>query len=104
MNAIGSTEAGQSFSLSCTVTTATLLSVRPSVVWVKIENGAMNPVMSNTMTTPSNTNITLQFSSLTFSQRGIYRCVVDLNISSVTEFSITQDYNLIVNCENFILT
>ena len=102
MTTIGSTEARQNFSLLCNVTLVTMLSVPPNVVWARINNGAMLPndvVTFNNMTTPTSTLSTLLFPSLSFSDEGVYRCIVDLNISSVTEIRTTQDYNLTVVCE-----
>ena len=96
---IGSIEAGQNFSLICTVTTAALLFVRPKVMWVKIENGTKAPVMFSNVTISTTTILTVSFFPVAFSHRGLYQCVVDLNISSVTEFSINRDSNLTVECE-----
>ena len=101
MTTTGSTKSGQNILLLCNVTTAAILSVRPDIMWVKIENGMDTemPVVFKNLTTPTSTILSLPFPSLAFSHRGIYRCVVDLNISSVTEFIITRDINLTVECE-----
>ena len=100
----GSTEAGQSFSLICTATTVS--SVIPNVTWVKIDTESnRTPIMSNTnITTNMTTNmtiltVTVPFTPVTFSDRGMYQCVLDLNISSVTSFFITEEYNITVECK-----
>ena len=97
----GSTEAGQNFSLICTVITEGALSVSPNVTWVRIDDdgGNTTPVMANAMTTPNTTILTISFSPLTFSDRGRYWCISDLNIPLVTSFFNTQEYNLTVECE-----
>ena len=97
----GSTEAGQNFSLICTVTTEGALSVSPNVTWVRMNDGGdnMTPVTANAMTTPNTTILTISFSPLMFSDRGRYQCISDLNIPSVTMFFNTQAYNLTVECE-----
>ena len=100
----GFTEAGQSFSLICTVTTVS--SVIPNIAWVRINtDNNKTPIMSNTnITTNMTTNmtvitVTVPFTPVTFSDRGMYQCVLDLNISSVTSFFITEEYNFTVECK-----
>ena len=100
----GSTAAGHSFSLICTVTTVS--SVIPNIRWVKIDtDNNKTPIVSNTnITTDMTTNmtvitVTIPFTPVTFSDRGMYQCVLDLNISSVTSFFITEEYNFTVMCK-----
>ena len=100
----GSTEAGQSSSLICTVTTVSL--VIPNITWIRIDTGNnRTSIMSNTnIATDMTTNttiltVTVPFTPVTFSDRGMYQCVLDLNISSVTSFFITEEYNITVKCK-----
>ena len=101
VSSVGSTEAGQTFKLICYVTTVTALSVHLNVTWVKVAGGSVTLLGNTNRTTPTNTSTTLDltFSPLTFSHRGVYQCVVDLNISMVTSFHIEQQYNITVQCE-----
>ena len=94
-----STEAGQSFTLICSVTIVTALSVHPNVTWVKAAGGSVTLPESSKRTTPTNTILNITFSPLTFSHRGVYQCVVDLNLLTVTSFHIEQQYNITVQCE-----
>ena len=73
--------------------------IRPTVTWVKVEGGSMILPETTNETTPTTTVLTLPFSPLTFSHRGVYRCVVDLNISMITSFHIEEEYNITVQCE-----
>ena len=95
----GSTEAGQNLSLICTVTIEAELVARPNIRWVKVVGGSMTLPDTIIETTPTVTVLTLPFTPLTFSHRGVYQCVVDLNISSVFSFSATEEYNITVQCE-----
>ena len=75
------------------------LVTRPNITWVKMVGGSMTLPDTTTETTPTTTVLTLPFTPLTFSHRGVYRCVVDLNISSVFSFSAAKEYNITVQCE-----
>ena len=77
----------------------TALSVHPNVTWVKVAGGSVTLPEIAKRTTPTNTILNITFSPLTFSHRGVYQCVVDLNISMVTSFHIEQQYNITVQCE-----
>ena len=98
VTSVGSTEAGQSFTLICYVTMVIVLSVHPNVTWVKVAGGSITLPESSKRTTFTNTTLNITFSPLTFSHRGVYQCVVDLNII-VTSFHIEQQYNITVQCE-----
>ena len=95
----GSAEAGQNLSLICTVSIEAELVERPEVRWDKVDGGSMTLPDVTTETTPTTTVLTLPFTPLTFSHRGVYRCVVDLNISSVFSFNAAEEYNITVQCE-----
>ena len=75
------------------------LMTKPEVRWVKVVGGSMTLPDTIIETTPTTTVLTLPFTPLTFSHRGVYQCVVDLNISSVFYFSATEEYNITVQCE-----
>ena len=75
------------------------LVIRPSITWVKMVGGSMTLLDTTTETTPTTTVLTLPFTPLTFSYRGLYQCVADLNISSVFSFSAAEEYNIFVQCE-----
>ena len=97
MNAVGSTEAGQAFSLVCNVTLPTEATPRPAVTWIKVTDGSIafpEPIQETTSTTVA---LAIPFSPLTFSHRGQYRCIVTLNISTV--FNGSKDYNISVDSE-----
>ena len=95
----GSTVADQDFSLTCKVTVAAPLSVRPIVSWVKVDQGS-SMILSNvtTLITPTTTLSTLSF-KLTRHDRGTYQCIADLNMLTVTSFRIKQEYNISVQRE-----
>ena len=105
---VGSTEAGQTFSLVCTVTMATKETPRPTVTWIKVTgNSTTFPAVVQNITSLTITS-TISFFPLTFSHRGQYRCMVTLNISTIYTFAGNEDYNISVNCEysklNYIST
>ena len=78
-----------------------VLVTRPNVRWIKVVGGSMTLPDTTIETTPTTTCtvLTLPFTPLTFSHRGVYQCVVDLNISSVFTFSAAEEYNITVHCE-----
>ena len=75
------------------------LVTRPNITWVKMVGGSMTLPDTTTETTPTTTELTLPFTPLTFSHRGVYRCVMNLNILSVLSFSAAKEYNITVQCE-----
>ena len=75
----------------------------PEVRWVKMIGGSMILPDTTIETTPTTTVLTLPFTPLTFSHRGVYKCEVDLNISSVFTFSAAEEYNITVQCEHPLL-
>ena len=95
----GSTEAGQTFSLICTVIMASDLTPRPNVTWIKFTGGSTEFPIVTQETTSITTTFTISFSPLTFSHRGQYRCLVNLIISTVLGFAGSEDYNILVDCE-----
>ena len=96
----GSTEAGQTFDLVCTVTMASDQTPRPNVTWIKDTGGSAVFPVNTEETTPTITTLTISFSPLTFSHRGQYQCMVTLNISTVHTFaSNVDDVILQVKCE-----
>ena len=95
----GSTEAGQTFSLVCTVTMASDQTPHPNVTWIKVTGGSLESHEPIQETTPTITTLTISFSPLTFSHRGQYRCLVNLNISTVYSFAGSEDYIIKVKCE-----
>ena len=99
VTSVGSTEASQSFTLICSVTTVTALSVHPNVTWVKVAGGSMTLPDITKRTIPTNTILNITFSPLTYSHRGVYRCVIDFKLLTVTSFHIEQQYNITVQCE-----
>ena len=72
---------------------------RPNITWFKMVGGSMTLPDTITETTPTTTVLTLPFTPLTFSHRGVYRCVVDLNILGVYSFGAAEEYNITVQCE-----
>ena len=99
ITSVGSSVAGQSVSLVCNVAMATDQTPHPSVTWVKVSGGSPDFPTATQQTTPTSTILTLSFSPLTFSHRGLYRCVVTHNISTVYTFTGEKDYNISVDCE-----
>ena len=95
----GSTEAGQNFSLICTVTMEAELVIQPNVRSVKVVGESMTLPDTTIETTPTTTVLIQPFTPLTFTHRGVYRCMVDLNISSVYSFSAAKEYTITVQCE-----
>ena len=95
----GSTEAGQTFSLICTVTMASDQTPRPSVTWIKLTGGSTTFPAATQETTPTITTLTISFSPLTFSHRGQYRCMVALNIPTVYSFAGNEDFIFKVRCK-----
>ena len=96
---VGSTVAGQNVSLVCNVTMVTDQTPHPNIAWVKVTGGSTALPTAIQQTTPTSTTLTLSFFPLTFSHRGLYRCVVIHNISTVYTFTGTQDHNITVDCE-----
>ena len=72
---------------------------RPNVRWVKVVEGSMILQDTTNETTLTTTVLTLPFTPLTFTHRGVYRCMADLNISSVFSFSAAEGYTITVQCE-----
>ena len=99
VTSVGSTVAGLNVSLVCNVTMATDQIPHPNITWVKVSGGSPTSLTATQQTTPTSTILTLSFSPLTFSHRGLYRCVVTHNISTVYTFTGKEDYNISVECE-----
>ena len=95
----GTTEAGQTFSLICTVTMASDQTPRPTVTWMKVTGGNIAFPSATQETTPTTTTLTISFSPLTFSHRGQYQCMVTLNITAVYYFAGSKHYSIKVRCE-----
>ena len=75
------------------------LTPRPNVTWIKVNDGSKEFPIVTQETTPTTTTFTIKFSPLTFSDRGQYRCMVNLNISTVYGFAGSEDYIIKVKCE-----
>ena len=99
VTSVGSTVTGQTVSLVCNVTMATDQIPHPNVTWVKVSGGSPTFPAATRQTTPTSTILTLSFSPLIFSHRGLYRCVVTHNISNVYTFTGEKGYNISVDCE-----
>ena len=99
VTSVGSTVTGQTVALVCYVTMATDQIPHSSVNWVKVSGGSSTFPTATQQTTPISTILTLSFSPLTFSHRGLYLCVVTHNISTVYTFTGNKDYNISVDCE-----
>ena len=73
-----------------------------NVTWVKLYGSSTTSFPTATQqTTPTSIILTIPFSPLTFSHRGLYRCVATLNASTYfTEYTISVDceYNITVTC------
>ena len=102
MTTNGSTEAGQTFSLVCTVTMASDQIPHPNVTWIKVTGGSTEFLAVTQETTPTTTTVVISFSPLTFSHRGQYRCMVTLNISTFYTFAGSEDYNITVDCKSYL--
>ena len=98
LSTVGSTKAGQAFSLVCNVAMPTE-ALQPTVTWIKVNGGITSFPTATKETTLATTTLTISFSPLKFSHRGQYRCMVTLNISTVYAFDGSKDYNISVNCE-----
>ena len=96
---VGSTEAGQTFSLVCNVTMATEETPRPTVTWIKVTGGSKTFPEADQAMTSLTVASTISFSPLTFSHRGQYRCMVTLNISTIYTFAGNESYDILVDCE-----
>ena len=99
MITVGSTVAGQNVSLVCNVTMVTDRTPHPNITWVKVTGGSTALPTATQQTTPTSTTLTLSFSPLSFSHRGLYRCVAFLNIPTVYNFTGTQDHTITIDCE-----
>ena len=94
VTSVGSTVVGQNVSLVCNVTMATDQIPHLNVTWIKVSGGSTTFPTATQQITPTSIILTIPFSPLTFSHRGLYRCVVILNIST-----FYTDDTISVGCE-----
>ncbi len=79
-------EAGQSVSLSCTVTVVENLIVNPHIEWMKVGGSTINDLNSTEMTavvTGTISTLNVSFNPLLTSHAGQYQCRTSVNISDV---------------------
>ena len=91
--------AGQNFSLTCTVNTTVDRTGQLTVNWVRNGDMTILRTTSVNLNTASSTILTLPFSPLTFTDRGMYSCVVEFRVPVVALLNVSDSYNLIVDCE-----
>ncbi len=79
-------EAGQSVSLSCTVTVVENLIVNPHIEWMKVGSSTINDLNStemNTVVSETVSTLNVSFDPLLTSHAGQYQCRTSANISDV---------------------
>ncbi len=93
-------EAGQSVSLSCTVTVIENLIVNPHIEWMKVggstTTNSQNTSVINTVVSGTASTLNVSFNPLLTSHAGQYQCRASVNISDVpVVFGIACDSMLI---------
>ncbi len=79
-------EAGQSVTLSCTVTVVENLIVNPHIEWMKVGGSTINDLNStemNTVVSETVFTLNISFNPLLTSNSGQYQCRTSVNISDV---------------------
>ena len=110
VTASGSSEVGQSFNLSCSVTLLERMVVSPgidyNITWTKMDNVSEGVIGKDinitTMTTISDpiTTIKLIFDPLEFGDRGKYICNVEFNVTTTQDVGTGSDeVDVIVDCK-----
>ena len=86
----GSSTAGSSYTLTCTVMVVNGLVVVPQVMWLKNGTSVVGGNVTSGMVTANTTTLTLLFNPLHTSNGGQYSCIANVSIPII---SITSLYN-----------
>ena len=90
----GSSTAGSSYTLTCTVMVVNGLVVVPQVMWLKNGTSVVRGNVTSGIVAANTTTLTLQFSPLHTSNGGQYSCIANVSIPII---SITNLYNTSVS-------
>ena len=83
---LGSTVAGQQYSIQCIVDAFNILTVNPELRWERVSDNGAIELLDNTSLTSEDkrTILTLNFTNVLTSSGGIYRCIAELESNGFT--------------------